>query len=301
MRILIAEDAPLQRLLLQSLLTEWGHDVIVTKNGTEALAALQTENPIRLAILDWMMPGASGIDICKQIRATSAGHYVYILLLTARNQEQDLVEAFEAGADDYLTKPVIAAELKGRLRAGTRVLELEERLIATSDSLRIQATHDSLTGLFNRGAIVDVLQRELARAVRANNCVGVILADVDYFKQINDTEGHETGDAVLMEISRKMQSSVRVYDSVGRYGGEEFLIILPGCNPEDTRQKAEQIRRSINYDSQEQYGRPVSVSIGAASISQTMDYQQVLRSVDVALYRAKAQGRNRVELSDCIV
>lgn len=298
MRILIAEDEPLQRLLLETLLTDLGHEVILTRNGDEALAALNREEPVRLAILDWMMPGISGVKVCSEIRANSARPYVYILLLTAKNQKRDLIEAFESGVDDYLSKPVNAPELKARLRAGMRILDLEEKLVAATETLRLQSMHDSLTGLLNRGAILDVLQRELARGMRENTRVGVILVDVDHFKKINDTFGHEQGDRALLEISRKMQSSIRIYDAVGRYGGEEFLIVLPGCNSESTREKGERIRELIDKQGSDQFRHPISVSMGATSVSSTMDYQQILRMADAALYQAKSRGRNRVELAD---
>jgi two-component system cell cycle response regulator len=298
MRILIAEDEPLQRLLLETVLTELGHEVILTKNGHEALAVLDREEPARLAILDWMMPGIDGVQICRRIRAQPTRPYVYILLLTSRNQRRDLIEAFDAGVDDYLPKPVEPVELKARLRAGIRILELEERLVAANETLRLQGMHDSLTGLLNRAAIVDVLQRELARSLRENTPVGVVLIDVDYFKKINDNFGHAEGDVVLQEISRKMRSSVRVYDSVGRYGGEEFLIVLPGCNTEETRERAERIRDTINKQGMGKFGQTTSVSVGATAASKSEDYQHVLRIADAALYRAKWRGRNRVEIAD---
>jgi len=298
MRILIAEDEPLQRLLLETVLTELGHEVILTKNGDEALSVLCREEPARLAILDWMMPGIDGVQICSRIRAQSTRPYVYILLLTSRNQKRDLIEAFDAGVDDYLPKTVDPVELKARLRAGIRILELEDRLVAANETLRIQAMHDSLTGLLNRAAIVDVLQRELARSLCENRPVGVVLVDVDYFKKINDSFGHAEGDVVLQEISRRMRSSVRVYDSVGRYGGEEFLIVLPGCNAEETRERAEQIRATINKPGLGKFGQTTSVSVGATAASKTEDYQNVMRIADAALYRAKWRGRNRVEMAD---
>jgi two-component system cell cycle response regulator len=299
MKVLIADDEPIQQLLLETLLTKWGHEVIRAKNGEEAFLILQREQPPRAAILDWMMPGMDGVRICRELRALPKHPYIYILLLTAKDQRKDLVEAFQAGVDDFLAKPVNPEELKARLHAGERILDLEEQLVAANQALLLKATHDSLTGLLNRGAIVDVLLRELARALREKGSVGVILADIDHFKKINDSLGHQAGDRVLIELSRKMHSSVRVYESVGRYGGEEFLMVLPGCNLEDTRARAEQIRLLINdHDLKMSQGSiPISISAGITVASGIAEYQEVLQRADAALYRAKAGGRNRVEVA----
>jgi diguanylate cyclase (GGDEF)-like protein len=295
MRILVAEDEPVQLRLLQRLLTSWGHDVVLATDGDQAWSMLTGENPPNLAILDWMMPAMDGLRICRQVRQSSAPSYTYILVMTARDQKNDLVEALEAGADDYLTKPFDADELRARLHSGKRVLELEEKLRSANQSLQFQATHDGLTGLLNRGAILDALLNEFARTRREKKPVGVILADVDHFKKINDSYGHGMGDDVLREVAQRMRSVIRSYDSVGRYGGEEFLLILPGCDRDSAMQKAEQIRGAVAAS-------PViaahdficTLSLGVVSVCDPTDYQTVLVGADEALYRAKREGRNRV-------
>lgn len=300
MRILIAEDNRIQLRLLRGLLTGWGHEVVVATDGEQAWAALGGDNPPSLAILDWMMPAMDGLRICRELRKPSERAYTYILLLTAKDRKADLVEAMDAGADDYLTKPFDAQELKSRLLAGKRLLDLQEQLIAGNRKLLFQATHDNLTGLLNRGAILDVLLNEFARSRREKHSVGVLLADIDYFKKINDIYGHAMGDSVLRETAQTIRSTVRTYDSVGRYGGEEFLIVLPGCDLKSSEGKAEQIRQAVstNVIRTVEQGSLGTLSIGAISVRASIEYERVLNAVDAALYEAKRKGRNRVQTAD---
>ena len=246
MQILIAEDDVITRRTLEALLVKWGYAVIVVRDGVEAWKILQGDAAPRLVILDWMMPGLDGIQICRQVRQRAAAPYVYILLLTAKGNQEDVINGLEAGADDYLTKPFHALELKARLRSGRRILELQQQLIAAREAFRLQATHDLLTGLWNHGAILDILQRELDRARRESNPLGVVMADLDHFKQVNDTYGHLAGDAVLREVAKRLSASVRPYDSVARYGGEEFLIVAPNCDPGSGLNLAQRLRSSLD-------------------------------------------------------
>ena len=245
MKILVAEDNSVSRRMLEALLSKCGYEVAVTTDGAQAWKILQGDDAPRLALLDWMMPELAGVDICRSIRQRVGRPYVYVVVLTGKNRKQDLLEALEAGADDYLTKPFDAEELEARLRTGQRILKLEDALIAAGEALRFQATHDVLTGLSNRADILNTLRRELARGRRERRCVGVVLADLDRFKNINDTYGHQAGDAVLRQVSGRMLSSVRAYDSVGRYGGEEFLIVAPSSSGADVAGLAERVRRAI--------------------------------------------------------
>lgn len=295
MRILIAEDETIQRRLLESLLTGWGHEVVVATDGSQAWAMLQGENRPELTILDWMMPGMDGLRVCAEMRKDSSQPYIYIVLLTARDRKQDLVQALEAGADDYLVKPCEAQELKARLKAGKRILDLQEQLVSANRTLQFQATHDSLTGLLNRRAIVEILHKELARAQREREAVSVILVDIDHFKKINDTQGHPAGDAVLCRVSQIMKSSVRNYDSVGRYGGEEFLIVLPGCPSELATERAEHVRLMLSEPSPDPSENRITVSMGVAAAHGPIKMEELLTRADDALYRAKRNGRNRVE------
>ena len=277
-----------------------GYEVVVACDGAEAEAVLEQEDAPKLAILDWMMPVMDGVELCREIRKRPERPYVYIVLLTAKDRRQDILQGLEAGADDYLTKPFDAQELKARVRAGRRILDLQDELIRAREALREQATHDNLTCLWNRAGVLDIMERELNRAQREGTPLGLIMADLDHFKGVNDTYGHLAGDAVLLEAARRMLSSVRPYDSIGRYGGEEFLVVLPGCDALDAVNHAERLRACISAEPIQtpQESIPVTLSLGVAAAEETIeaDLDSLLRTVDAALYRAKNRGRNRVEL-----
>jgi two-component system cell cycle response regulator len=246
MNVLIADDDPVSRRLLEVSLNKTGYKVDTTVDGAEALARLEQGDSPRLVVLDWMMPKMDGVEVCRATRKLAREPYVYIILLTARGRQEEIIEGLEAGADDYITKPFDLAELKARLRAGKRILDLQEQLVSTREQLRLQATHDSLTGILNRPAIMDTLHKELVRSARKHTPLAVIMADIDHFKNINDTHGHLAGDDVLREATRRMGGAIRVYDSLGRYGGEEFLIVAPGCSTQDARVQAERLRTCIS-------------------------------------------------------
>jgi two-component system, cell cycle response regulator len=298
MDILIADDDPVSCKLLQVSLGHAGYRVATVIDGEEALRALERPNCPRLVVLDWMMPGMDGVDICREVRKQAREPYIYIILLTAKGQQEEIIEGLEAGADDYITKPFDLQELKARLRAGKRILELQEELVSAREQLRIQATHDSLTGLLNRKAILEILDRELVRSLRQGTEFSVIMADLDHFKSINDTHGHATGDAVLREAARRMQASIRPYDAVGRYGGEEFLIVSPGCGVDGAAEQAERLRQSISSAAIETLDVAISatMSLGfAVAPTEARLPVDLLHAADAALYAAKNNGRNRVE------
>ena len=234
MKILIADDERMSRTLLKAALTKLGHEVLAVDNGIDAIRVLLEPDGPRLAILDWMMPGADGLTVCATVRERASA-YVYVILLTARDRQTDMVEGLGAGADDFLTKPLNVLELTARLRSGERVIELQQRLLESQAALQHEATHDRLTRLWNRGAVLDHLDRELNRTRREGASMSVLLADVDRFKRINDTYGHAVGDQVLSEIGRRIRSLLRAYDAAGRYGGEEFLLVLPGADASNAR------------------------------------------------------------------
>jgi two-component system cell cycle response regulator len=302
-RVLVAEDDAMFRRILQSWLENWGYRVTVAEDGAKAWNILQQEPRPQILILDWMMPEINGLDLCSKVREQNQIPYQYILLATAKDGKQDLVQGLEAGADDYLTKPFDRSELRARLRACNRILTLQDDQIQAHEQMRFQATHDPLTGIWNRGAILETLRRELERSARSNTTTGLLMLDIDHFKQINDTHGHLTGDAALREVTQRIVKAVRSYDSVGRYGGEEFLVVLPGCGKDELDHGAERIRSAVDSGPMLLNGTALSitVSLGAAVTSGgTISDTQLLAAVDGALYRAKEIGRNRTVRSDLV-
>ena len=244
MKILIADDEPVSRRLLEGTLRKLGHEVLAVEDGTQAVATLLEPDGPRMAILDWMMPGCDGLTVCREVRKRPAP-YTYIILLTSRDRRSDMMEALDAEVDDFLTKPYDAVELRARLRSGERILSLQETLLHAQAELRHEARHDRLTGLWNRGTIVDHLNRDLRRAEREKTTVTVLLADLDHFKLVNDTYGHIMGDCVLQQASTRMRSVLRAYECIGRYGGEEFMVVLSGADMRIGRQVAERVRAAV--------------------------------------------------------
>jgi diguanylate cyclase (GGDEF)-like protein len=304
MRALVAEDNPVFQTMLRNMLVNWGYEPVLARDGNEAWQVLEGPDAPRLAILDWMMPGADGVELCRRLRAAGREPYVYVLLLTARTQSQDLVEGMEAGADDYLTKPFNAHELRVRLRAGRRILDLQEELMRAREALREQATHDSLTGILNRAAVLDALRNELERAGRKNHPVSLLIADLDHFKLINDTYGHLAGDGALREGVRRMKSAIRRYDFMGRYGGEEFLIVLPECDGAAACAQAERMREVLAAQpfATEDASFQVTCSVGVSCTAppRLVSVDALVQAADLALYDAKNLGRNRVEMRDSL-
>ncbi|MGO9088379.1 MAG: GGDEF domain-containing protein [Candidatus Sulfotelmatobacter sp.] len=300
MRILVAEDSRFYRHLISGCLKDWDFDFVVAADGLAAWEMLESAWAPTLALLDWVLPGISGLELCQRIRARLQNEqYVYTIVLTAKNERTDLLAAMEAGADDFLSKPFDPPELKARLLAGRRIILLQRELIAARESLRFAATHDSMTGLLNRVEIISVLRREIARGRREQRPVAIVLADLDHFKRVNDTFGHSAGDAVLQEIARRFRSGLRVYDGVGRYGGEEFLLILPGCNLDAAMHRTNAIRRLIEQDvivaPQASVTATVSMGVTIANLYRDVSVEALLEKADEALYQAKSNGRNRVE------
>jgi len=296
-RILVAEDEPVSRHRLQMALASWGYDVTSVPDGEEALRAMGRIDQPSIAILDWSMPKVDGLRVCRTIREAISDRYVYVILLTAHDGDNEVIEGFDAGADDYITKPFDMRELRARVRSGARIIQLQQQLIATREQLREKATHDPLTGLLTRGAFLEFYDRELLKARRTETPLSLIMADLDHFKQINDCHGHLAGDDVLREAARRLAATFRRSDAVGRYGGEEFVALAASCGMNDALALAERFRQSITAKPFETSAGPVVVttSVGVASASGASDPGQLLKAADEALYRAKAAGRNRVE------
>jgi len=299
MKILIADDDSTFRSVLAGVLDKQGHEVISTEDGEAAWRVMKEPDAPRLAILDWVMPGMDGLEVVRRVRARPTDRPPHLILLTSKTKMAELIAGLDAGANDYLTKPFDPGELRARIAVGRRVVELEDALIASRDIMAHQATHDPLTGLLNRRAILEQLHKELARTQRQGDLLAVGMCDLDHFKQVNDTYGHQTGDDVLCGLARTLNESVREYDSVGRMGGEEFLVIMPmrACSDcvsvfnnlcaqvADTRLKTRSGFLSIT----------VSIGVVCAAAESTVD--EILEASDAAMYRAKAEGRNRVVFS----
>jgi diguanylate cyclase (GGDEF)-like protein len=297
MRILIADDDPVSRLLMQRTLQKFGYEVLLAENGRTAAEILSRSDGPRLALIDWMMPQLDGPGLCRELRARQGeSSYVYIVLLTSRHGSEDVVAGLEAGADDYLTKPCHPAELRARLHTGRRILLLEETLVRAREEMRYSATHDALTTLWNRASILSMVRSELQRSARDHSPTSILLCDIDHFKRVNDTHGHLIGDHVLEEVARRLISTVRAYDAVGRYGGEEFLIVLSNCDERGVRARAEGIRSAIAAAPIQTGSGNLSISISIGALTcwrrEEVPLEQILVQVDAALYRAKAEGRN---------
>jgi len=301
MKILVADDDAMSRRLLQKTLERAGYEVVAVENGRLAEEELCRADGPRMALLDWEMPEVDGLGVCRAVRAHRDKTYVYMVLLTSKETSDDKVEGLRSGADDYLTKPFHPEELKARLRTGQRILHLEDRLVEAREEMRFKATHDALTGLWNRGVITDLLNRELARAQREHKSTALLLCDIDHFKNINDTYGHPVGDEVLREVARRLLASVRSYDFVGRYGGEEFLIVLNNCDPASALGRAEQVRAAIANREVITDRGPIALTM-SVGLLRTTDFGELraeihLAEVDAALYAAKTAGRNCVRVA----
>src|ERR1051326_2475504 len=259
-------------------------------DGMEALRILNDPDRPRLVVLDWEMPRLDGLGVCQAIRRGLQEPYVYVLLLTSNDREEEIIAGLDAGADDYRTKPCDLGELQARLRAAMRILKLQDQLVSAREASREQAMRDPLTGLLNRGAVLDALQQECSRTDRIGGSFGVIMVDVDHFKAINDTYGHLVGDGVLREVSTRLRGSLRTYDSIGRYGGEEFLVIAPGCGAASAQELAERLRRAVGDTAIRYSGRslPVTISLGVASGAGSPARDALLGGSDEAVYAWKA-------------
>jgi two-component system, cell cycle response regulator len=313
LKILIADDDPVSRRLMERTLQKSGYAVVTAQDGAQAFAELSRDDGPRLALLDWEMPELDGLEVCRRVRSRPGQPYIYITLLTSKLSNSDVVAGLEAGSDDYLTKPCNPEELKARLRTGQRILRLEDTLIEAREGMRFKATHDALTGLWNQGAILTHLRSELSRSAQEHVPLSLLLCDVDHFKAVNDAHGHLVGDDVLRQVAGRLQESVRSLDPVGRYGGEEFLIVLTDCADAQLRPRAEQVREAVDRRSFpiDNGSLSISLSVGAMAVeawkwptsSSAMAFSSgsppwpvelLLKEVDAALYLAKTTGRNRV-------
>ena len=294
MRILVVEDELFSQAILKDALERSGYSVVIAGNGREALELCQQEH-FPIIITDWIMPEMDGLEFCRAMRTMHFEHYSYILLLTSHDKKDELIAGLEAGADEYLVKPVHEIELAARLKAARRILDLET-------SLKQLALYDQLTGAYNRGYLDRQLSKEIQRSWRYGHPLSIIMCDIDHFKAVNDCYGHQAGDRVLKELVTRINRTIRYEnDWVARYGGEEFVIILPETAPAGCILVAERIRNIIANTPVMalEVAIAVTVSFGAITIENTsrveeMTMDAILGKADECLYRAKETGRNRV-------
>ncbi|MBN1959207.1 MAG: diguanylate cyclase [Desulfuromonadales bacterium] len=300
MKILIAEDDLTSRTILTGMLRKWNFEPVIAENGQQAWDLMQRDNPPLIVILDWNMPFLDGLEVCRKIRCTLVQNPPYIILLTAKDKKSDIVTGLDAGANDYISKPYDKDELHARIRVGKRVISLQLDLLKIQQSLSYDAMHDALTGALNRRAILDALEREILRANRRGSFFSLGLVDIDHFKQVNDRYGHLSGDDILKGLVTTMASNLRGYDLVGRYGGEEFLVIAPESKGSRGEGLYEGLRRAVEHQvffSRCGRSLQVTVSIGVTSMSGESSVDDLLAQADAALYEAKESGRNRIVYS----
>lgn len=298
MKLLIADDDEASSGLLERLTRKWGYDPIIAADGEAAWKVLQQQNPPRILLIDWEMPRLNGLELCQRIRLNSDSNPAYIIMLTARTETADIVSALDTGANEYITKPFNLIELQARIQVGKRMLDLQQELNQAKELLAFRANHDVLTGLLNRRAIMDALNKEIPRSFRQHQPLCIALTDVDYFKQVNDSYGHLAGDHILCEIAQRISSQLRPYDLVGRYGGEEFLLLFnssrEGANIVFERIRAAIANTSFNY---QQHTLNITISSGFTIFNPSADERKSMELIDAAdkaLYKSKRSGRNNV-------
>jgi diguanylate cyclase (GGDEF)-like protein len=296
MKVIIADDDATTRCLLENTMEKWNYDVLSTTNGLEALDALLKQDESCMVLLDWIMPEIDGIDVCRIIRERQKEQaYIYIIMLTGKQKQEDVITGLDAGADDFLVKPFDYEELRMRMRVGQRILQLQ-------DQLTEKAYYDQLTAIYNRMAILDILKREFSRSKRSNQPLSIIMVDLDHFKNVNDTYGHLGGDVVLKGAASCMKDAIRTYDSIGRYGGEEFLIVVPGSGQNETSKLAKRIQDNLADSAFEYNDQQISITI-SMGISDNCtigikDIDSLIRVADEALYQAKDDGRDCFVIAD---
>ena len=303
MKLLIAEDDKTSRLILRSVCSKWGYDVVCVEDGQAAWDMMQADETPQLLIIDWEMPRMNGVELCQLVSDKFKQNPPYIILLTSRTETPDIVEGLKAGANDYIAKPFNNDELKVRISVGRRMIELQDELNETLKKLTALANYDVLTGLLNRRAIMESLTKEIRRVERDGHghvlCIG--MCDIDHFKSINDTYGHLVGDEVLKEVTIRMQDALRVNDLLGRYGGEEFLVITPVEMVENATIVYERICKKVAATPIEIYDVSITVTISCGVTSYVVDndghkLETLIARADEALYQAKREGRNQVVL-----
>ncbi len=301
--ILIVDDDPVSRLLLEKILKKEGFKVCSAEDGVQALDIFKRQY-IPIVLTDWMMPKMNGLELCRALRSIDSPGYIFIIIITAKDSKEDIVHGLEAGADDYVSKPFHHAELLARIRTGIRILELEKSLRKANKEIRRLSITDPLTGCFNRGYLMDFLPKEIKRSIRYNHPLSIIMCDIDHFKNVNDTYGHQAGDIALKSFVKILNSSVREgSDWLARYGGEEFLMVLPETDLEGAIDTAERLRKRVaknRIEIGEDKKITITASFGVATFNPVDTKKEItsdslINMADNMLYKAKSEGRNRVE------
>lgn len=298
LQILVVDDSPIYRKLMQQSLASEPHRVLVAKDGCEALRMFAEHHPA-IVITDWTMPDISGPELCQRIRHDFKEHYSYILLVTSNSNKEHVIEGLAAGADDYITKPFHSGELVARVGVGRRIIELHRQIEAKNRQLEALALTDPLTGLANRRAIDLWSEHQLRAAARHKFAIWVIMADLDKFKSVNDTFGHDAGDTVLKGFAEVLKSNTRGSDMCGRLGGEEFLLLVTHVSRDQVTIALDRIRE--RFEEQEFFfgdtKTHATASFGVAGLnrSRSLEFADLLARADSALYVAKSKGRNRIE------
>lgn len=299
-KILVVEDDAVTRARLAFLLRKNSYEVDVAEDGDAGWQQFQN-GYYPIVLTDWSMPGLSGPELCERIRNYEGELYTYLILITGKTEKSNIALGLEAGADDYVTKPFDSGELIARLRTGRRILDLQASMREAQRKLQELASRDGLTGVLNRRALEERIAEAFSYFLRRGSPLSIAMLDLDHFKTINDTYGHQAGDDVLREAARRVSSMVREYDAVGRYGGEEFMVLLPDTPLDEASVIAERIRAAIGEESintRDGGAIDATVSVGLATAGSGFrgNVNEVIESADAALYRAKRSGRNRVEV-----
>jgi two-component system, cell cycle response regulator len=296
MRVLVADDDFFYRHIIGEALGRWGYETVMASDGNMALQTLQGIDPPRIAILNCTMPGMNGIEVCSRIRKRPQDPYIYILMVT--NQVGDVIEGMQTEADALLIKPFNLQELQARVQAGQRIVDIQTAPATTQQDLNYLVTHDLLTGIWNRAGILEIAGKEIARTEREGKPLCLALVGIDDFKTLNEEFGYSAGEHILHDVAQRIQSAIRVYDEVGHYGAEEFLVILPGLDEQQVIKQSERLRKQIGetpFDVRENQ-ISITISIGVVRNSNARGMQSLIHAADQALHRAKARGHNCVEI-----
>jgi len=299
MKVLIAEDDPASNVLVKSLLLRWGFDIVTAFNGEEAWKVLDREDSPQIAIIDWMMPEIDGLEVCRRIREREKGgdRYTYVIMLTAKGDRDDIVTGIDAGADEYIIKPFDKRELRARLRTGQRIIELQTALRAANRKLLLMSRLDPLTGSLSRSAVLDDLDLAVYRSQREGKPLSISLVDVDNLKKLNEQSGRAVGDRALQDSVRRITTCLRRTDSFGRYGTDEFLVILPGVDLDAGMGICLRIRDAIAEKAIVVNDQPFPVTVSQCLTlwDGKADCQEFVATAERCLAATKTHGVSRLE------